>query len=311
MESTQNSAQPGLRRLLIDLEFKVDGLDYDLRLGEYFISWYNGSSLNLCSPSQYQWNRWVDLNFVFLEDCHENQTVWVNYFIENMAELLATTLDVNIKVIVTTCDKGEAPSYDLRLRSSGFDRFAVVVLDGVYSESRAMNAALSEVEDGNSIVVLCNSRLKLPTMIVEEIRKVRKQSYYNRALCHSSHELISNPSCISFIPLQHTFMNTMAYSPVPFQLDCGYFPGSEPFKGEWCPECGGLLALFKRDWNMILTDEHKEFLRSYCKYPYLRFFFQYIAFRPVYVQVNLMVQLRNDLCMLYYACKIMRCYRIA
>lgn len=90
-----------------------------------------------------------------------------------MMELLRTSLDVHLKVIITTCDEGQVRDYDSRLRNSGFDRYAVVLLEGVYSESRGMKAALSVVEENNSIVVLCDSRIKMPTVIIEEIRKVQ------------------------------------------------------------------------------------------------------------------------------------------
>ena len=177
IESNQNPAQFKHRRLLIDLELVVDGLDYKQRMSEYFFSWNNDSNVDLCIPSHYRWNHFVTLNFLYLTNCHENRSVWADYFIQNMIEILQTSLDVNLKVIVTTCDEEAARSYDLNLRSSAIGRYAVVLLEGVYTKSRALKAALSLVEEDNSIVVLCESRVKMPTVIVEEIRKVRKPCF--------------------------------------------------------------------------------------------------------------------------------------
>lgn len=54
----------------------------------------------------------------------------------------------------------------------------------------------------------------------------------------------------------------MAYSPVPYQLNCGYFPGSEPVKGNWCAQCRALLALYKEDWERVLRSEVFQSLSS-------------------------------------------------
>ena len=63
----------------------------------------------------------------------------------------------------------------------------------------------------------------------------------------------------------------MAYSPIPYQLECGYFPDRRRVKGEWCAKCGSLLSLYKHDWNRILTDETEE--APLWKSKFLSFFF--------------------------------------
>ena len=47
----------------------------------------------------------------------------------------------------------------------------------------------------------------------------------------------------------------MAYSPIPYQLDCGYFPEDAQLKGNWCPECDGVTAIYKEDWEQILSSD--------------------------------------------------------
>ena len=52
---------------------------------------------------------------------------------------------------------------------------------------------------------------------------------------------------------QHTFKASMAYSPIAFQLDCGYFSETKQVLGNWCPKCGGVTAMYKEDWVQILS----------------------------------------------------------
>lgn len=48
----------------------------------------------------------------------------------------------------------------------------------------------------------------------------------------------------------------MAYSPVSFQLECGHFPESTSLDGHWCPECAGVTAMYKEDWEKILSGSY-------------------------------------------------------
>jgi hypothetical protein len=47
----------------------------------------------------------------------------------------------------------------------------------------------------------------------------------------------------------------MGYSPLPYQLDCGYFPEVAEVKGQWCSECWGVTAFYKEDWQKILSTD--------------------------------------------------------
>jgi hypothetical protein len=47
----------------------------------------------------------------------------------------------------------------------------------------------------------------------------------------------------------------MGYSPLPYQLDCGYFPEAGEVKGQWCSECWGVTAFYKEDWQQILSTD--------------------------------------------------------
>ena len=158
-------------RLLVDLNLTVDGLDYFERFGEYLYAYYRDNKLECCRPWRYQWNRAVSLSFVFLSDCSRNGSPWGLYFIENTIEVLQRSLEVNFGVIITACDHEQRRSYESRFRTSDIDRNEVVMLEEVYQRSRAMKTVLSLVK-GDGIVVFCESRVKMPNGISEEVRKV-------------------------------------------------------------------------------------------------------------------------------------------
>ena len=174
IELAQNSSLTGTkgsRRLFVDLNLTVDGLDYFERFGEYLHAYHDGNRLECCRPLRYQWDRTVSLTFVFLSHCSRNDSPWGLYFIENTIEILQRSLEVNFGVIITACDHEQRRGYESRLRASDIDRNEIVMPEEVYQKSRAMKAVLSLVE-GDGIVVVCESRVKMPTGISEEVRKV-------------------------------------------------------------------------------------------------------------------------------------------
>ena len=151
----------------------VDGLDYIERFSEYLYAYYHGNQLEFCRPLCYQWDRTVTVSFVYLTDCLRSDTAWGFYFIQNIIELQQRSLEVNFRVLITACDESQRQSYEERLRHSDIDRNEVVLLEGVAKRSRAMKAVLALVDNDN-IVVLCESRVKMPPTIAEEVRKVSK-----------------------------------------------------------------------------------------------------------------------------------------
>ena len=171
IERTQNSTRTQVSRLLVDLNMTVDGLDYIERFSEYLYAYYHGNQLELCRPLCYQWNRAATLSFVFLTDCSKNDTPWGLYFIQNIIELLQRSLEIHFRVLITACDEHQRRSYEAKFRNSDIDRNEVVSVERVNKRSRALKAVLSLVENDN-IVVLCESRVKMPAGIAEEIRKV-------------------------------------------------------------------------------------------------------------------------------------------
>lgn len=172
VEVAPNPTSTRATRLLVDLNLTVDGLDYIERFGEYLFAYYHGNQLELCRPLCYQWERTVSLNFVFLTNCSKKDTPWGMYFIENMIELLQKSLEVNFRIVITACGEEEQRRYENKLGASDIDWSQVVLLEGVSNRSRAMKYVLSLLEN-KSIVVLCESRVRMPAGIAEEIRKVR------------------------------------------------------------------------------------------------------------------------------------------
>ncbi len=178
IERTQNSTRTQVSRLLVDLNMTVDGLDYIERFSEYLYVYYHGNQLELCRPLCYQWNRAVTLSFVFLTDCSKNDTPWGLYFIQNIIGLLQRSLEIHFRVLITACDEHQRRSYEAKFRNSDIDRNEVVSVERVNKRSRAMKAVLSLVENDN-IVVLCESRVKMPAGIAEEIRKVSTIEWFS------------------------------------------------------------------------------------------------------------------------------------
>lgn len=173
IEFAQNSSLNRTKagRLLVDLNLTVDGLDYFERFGEYLYAYYHDNKLECCRPPRYQWDRSVSLSLVFLSDCSRNDSPWGLYFIENTIEILQRSLEVNFGVIISACDHEQRRRYESRLRTSDIYRNQVVMLEEVYQRSRAMKTVLSLV-NGDGIVVFCESRVKMPNGISEEVRKV-------------------------------------------------------------------------------------------------------------------------------------------
>ncbi|XP_028398200.1 N-acetyl-beta-glucosaminyl-glycoprotein 4-beta-N-acetylgalactosaminyltransferase 1-like [Dendronephthya gigantea] len=224
LELTRNSTDGDLSRVMIDLNLTVDGLDYIERFSEYIFAYHQNSRLEICRPLFFQWKRPVTLTYAFLTDCSRNDQPWGLYFIENTIELLQRSLEVNMMVVITACNEEQRRNYESRLRYSDIDRNAVVLLEKAYMKSQSLKYVLSLVEN-DTIVVVCDSTVRMPAGFSEEIRK-------------------------------HTFRTLMAYSPVPFQLECGHFPESTPLNGHWCPECAGVTAMYKEDWEQILPGSY-------------------------------------------------------
>ena len=173
IELAQNLTRTQASRVFVDLNMTVDGLDYVERFSEYLYVNYHGNQLEFCRPLCYQWDRTVTLSFVFLTDCSRSDSIWGFYFIRNIIELQQRSLEVTFRVLITACTANQRQSYEGRLRRSDIDRYDVVFTEGVENRSRAMKAVLALVGDDN-IVVLCESHLKIPPTIAEEIRKVSK-----------------------------------------------------------------------------------------------------------------------------------------
>lgn len=151
---------------MMQLEFKVDGLDYKQRVIQYV---YQVNTTSICQPIHLKWYRDAVINVIIVLKDHEKA---IKLFIDRFEQVFEKSLEVDLHIIIVQFGQS---AIDIKAHvdnTSLVQRYSVIYMDGLYSRPRGMNRAVSLAKGDHAIILTCDVHTDIPDTLFEDTRTV-------------------------------------------------------------------------------------------------------------------------------------------